>query len=344
MSFLYKFVKYYGRVALPLYFGKLEINGRENVPKNAPFIYAPNHINAFLDAVIIGVYSKKDVHFLTRSDVFVKPYIWMLEGLNMLPVYRIRDGYEQLKKNDHTFDTCFALLKEGKPVLIFPEGNLAGVHFLRPLTKGISRLSFQAQEKQDEDVYVVPVGLNYFHPNHPRRKLIINFGEPIRVRDYDEMLSQNKAKALKALRDNVHLGISNQLILSKEEDLQSSKRFILNKENENLNFNQLRAKSLEADELKPETNYPNLRPLVILLSVPNFIPLLSIRYILKKLKDKQFINSIKFAIGAFALPIWWLILFILCAAFSSVQTGLLVVFIAVGSIFVRQFVQNLCRA
>ena len=65
MSLLYKFVKHSGRFGLPFYFGRLEINGKEHIPKEAPYIIAPNHQSAFLDAVLMGTYHKKPISFLT---------------------------------------------------------------------------------------------------------------------------------------------------------------------------------------------------------------------------------------------------------------------------------------
>ena len=80
MSWLYLTVKYLGRLTLPIYFGRFEVNGRENIPKEDPFILAPNHQNAFLDAIMMGCYNDKPVHFLTRSDVFVEPYLGTLKA------------------------------------------------------------------------------------------------------------------------------------------------------------------------------------------------------------------------------------------------------------------------
>jgi len=203
MGLLYSFVKNTGRIGLPLYFGRLDINGKEHIPKDLPFIIAPNHQSAFLDAVMMGVNCDKPMHFLTRSDVFVSPFIGALRALNMMPVYRIRDGYDKLSKNEEVFAKCNDLLSRGLPVLIFPEGNMGNGHYLRPLTKGTSRMAIQAQENIDEDVMVLPVGINYFHHDRPRYKCIVNYGKPIRVRDYLDLYNQHKAKGLIKLRNDL---------------------------------------------------------------------------------------------------------------------------------------------
>jgi len=168
MSLLYQFLSRSGRMALPFYFGRLEVNGKEHIPRDAPYIIAPNHQSAFLDAVLMGCFHRKPVSFLTRSDVFVEPFTKVLTALNMMPVYRIRDGYEKLSKNEEVFARCREILSSGNPVLIFPEGNMGEGHFLRPLTKGTSRMAIQSQLEITKDIYILPVGINYFHHEQAR--------------------------------------------------------------------------------------------------------------------------------------------------------------------------------
>ena len=58
-SLFYRIIKYYCRILVHFFFGKVEIIGRENIPKNLPVIYSSNHQNAFMDALIIGGLSQK---------------------------------------------------------------------------------------------------------------------------------------------------------------------------------------------------------------------------------------------------------------------------------------------
>ena len=73
-SLFYRIIKYYCRILVHFFFGKVEIIGRENIPKNLPVIYSSNHQNAFMDAVIIGGLSQKITYSITRSDVFKKQF------------------------------------------------------------------------------------------------------------------------------------------------------------------------------------------------------------------------------------------------------------------------------
>ena len=120
---VYQMVRYYCRFLARLFFGKVEILGQENIPKGQPVIYSSNHQNAFMDALIIGCLSPKTAYSVTRSDVFKKQFQWFMDAINMIPIYRIRDGFSQLAKNEETFRKIDACLSQGHALTVFSEGN-----------------------------------------------------------------------------------------------------------------------------------------------------------------------------------------------------------------------------
>ena len=126
-----------------------------------------------MDALLLEDYLQI-TYSITRSDVFKKQFQWFLDALKMIPIYRIRDGYGQLAKNEETFRTINSSLFRGHAVTIFSEGNHGNDFFLRDLSKGSSRMALEAQEKMDHlDIKVIPVGLNYFHHQRPFHKIYV---------------------------------------------------------------------------------------------------------------------------------------------------------------------------
>ena len=97
-------IKYTFKFASHFYFRKIKIYGLENIPKEGGVLFSPNHQGAFLDPLLVGCNIPKRVTSLTRSDVFGGPFQWFLDALSMLPVYRIRNGYASLKKNEAIFE------------------------------------------------------------------------------------------------------------------------------------------------------------------------------------------------------------------------------------------------
>lgn len=339
MSLLYNFVKYTGRIGLPLYFGQLEINGQEYIPKDVPFLIAPNHQSAFLDAVIMGVYNPKPVHFLTRSDVFVKPFIGALEALNMMPVYRIRDGYEKLSKNEEIFARCEALLAKGMPVLIFPEGNMGDGHFLRPLTKGTARLAFQSFENLGTDVQILPVGINYFNHDRPRYKCIVNFGQPLNIRDYMALYNTHKAKGLIQLKNDLSGAIKKLLLIPNKEGYGASYE-ALNRKNEKCSFGNLK-KALADNTYDKATFFTGGSFISKLLALFNPLAIGVVHYLLKKVvKERQFTSSLKYTLGLLLSVIWWIILYVSVAAFFDAKTAGIAVLVSVTMLFLRSEIKK----
>ena len=118
-NIFYFSLKYFLRYYNQIFFRDIKQYGYENFPKDGGVLFSPNHQGAFLDPLLIGSMTPKKITSLTRSDVFGGPLQWFLDALQMLPVYRIRNGYSNLKKNDVTFKKCYELLGNGKFLMMF---------------------------------------------------------------------------------------------------------------------------------------------------------------------------------------------------------------------------------
>ena len=138
-NIFYFSLKYFLRYYNQIFFRDIKEYGYQNIPKDGGVLFSPNHQGAFLDPLLIGSMTPKKITSLTRSDVFGGPLQWFLDALQMLPVYRIRNGYSNLKKNDITFKKCFELLGEGKFLMMFSEGGHHDEYYLKKLSKGSSR-------------------------------------------------------------------------------------------------------------------------------------------------------------------------------------------------------------
>jgi len=179
-------------------------------------ILAPNHQSALMDAMILVCKTAFQVVFLARADIFKgKRLMRFLTYLNIMPIYRIRDGIGNVRKNDEVFEkTSGVLHNRFNPLCIFPEGNHGDKRRLRPLVKGLFRIAFQAQEKFGitPAVKIVPIGYDYGHYQHFRSTLFVNIGEPIEVSDFMEAYHENPVLALSQIRDRFAVALSRQMI------------------------------------------------------------------------------------------------------------------------------------
>lgn len=196
---LYLIIRPLARVFLFVFFRKIYLFGKENIPKSGPVILASNHPNAFVEACIYAVIQPRPVHFLTRADVFKSPIAnRILRSLNMLPIYRFKDGYSSLKNNEATFNSCYEILGKGGVVIIFSEASCVSEKRLRPLQRGTARLAISALESQSLDnVSVVPIGVNYAKLAGIRGEVMINIGTPLNAKDYRKRYEAEPNQTLK---------------------------------------------------------------------------------------------------------------------------------------------------
>ncbi len=134
-------LKLFIRAALWLFCAEINTKNKYLVNTKGPLLIIANHPNSFLDAIIIGTRYNRTIHFLARGDVFTKKgYRFLLRLLNMIPVYRLREGKEFLHLNEYAFVESARLLKNNEAVLIFIEGTCLNTNELQPFKKGTARI------------------------------------------------------------------------------------------------------------------------------------------------------------------------------------------------------------
>jgi len=203
-----------------IFYRKVLAYGRDNIDFSIPTIFAPNHQNALMDAMaVIGTLDRQLI-FLARADIFRKKMIArILYFLKMLPVYRIRDGFEHLKQNDDTFRDTLRVMEHRNGVVILPEGNHASYRKLRQLKKGICRIAFQTAEASgfSKEINIVPVGLEYSHYWRFRQVLTVVYGHPIHVSEYYDAFRENPNRAIVELRDRLSADMKKVMVHIEEE-------------------------------------------------------------------------------------------------------------------------------
>jgi len=221
---LYRFLRLTIGWYMQIHVKRIFVKGHEQVPKDGPIIFAANHCNAFLDAALLVLTIKRPVWYLARADVFKKPWQrFILKRLHLIPVYRIQDGVDSIESNKKTFEACANLMKEGKALLIFSEGNAKPEHRLRPLKKGTARIAVQAAEAMNwsDNLIIMPLGINYTEHTLFRTEVMLGFGKPLVVNAYKKQIEMDLDKGLNSMTSDIFEGIKNEIlhIPEKEQDL-----------------------------------------------------------------------------------------------------------------------------
>jgi glycerol-3-phosphate O-acyltransferase / dihydroxyacetone phosphate acyltransferase len=171
------------RLALRIYFQRIEVTGVEHVPLNTPVIFVLNHPNALVDPVFLLCLAPRPVSFLAKAPLFRMPIIgYLVKALDCLPVYRRQDEGEDLTKNQETFVAARRLLARGGTIGICPEGVSHDAPGLKPIKTGAARISLAAVSTGEvSNLKIVPAGLYYTSKTSFRSDALLYFGNPIDV-------------------------------------------------------------------------------------------------------------------------------------------------------------------
>ena len=210
---LYTILRPTTRIVLQGYYQKIFVNGQENIPRDQPVLLAVNHPSAFTEPCVLATHLNRELHFLIRGDVVNPKVKWFFDQTNQLPIYRFRDGFSSMRQNEKQFSYCFDLLAKAGCIAIFAEGSTKHIKQTRPIQKGAARIAFGALQNRDiEDVWIVPVGVNFEHGPRPRSNVAVEIGEPISSREYFPLYEEDERKGLKELTDRIYHGLNSQMI------------------------------------------------------------------------------------------------------------------------------------
>ena len=202
---LYSFLFNYVSFSVKNSYLKILHVGKENIPQDGAIIFAPNHTNTLMDALVVLCYDYTPKVFVARADIFKNPVLAKIfHFLKIMPIMRQRDGFQAVKKNQEIINKSVDVLKDRIPFCIFPEGTHQAKYSSLPLSKGIFRIAFQAHELMpDVPLYIVPIGVRYGDFFRFRSTLRMEFGKPINVGEFiqanENLTPQEQTNAMKDL-------------------------------------------------------------------------------------------------------------------------------------------------
>jgi 1-acyl-sn-glycerol-3-phosphate acyltransferase len=155
---------------------RIKIEGREHVPGTGPAILAPNHVT-FLDSMFLPLVLRRRVTFVAKAEYFDSwKTAWFFRAAGQIPMRR-----EGGSASERALAAARDVLKQGKVLVIYPEGTRSPDGRLYRGHTGVARLAFGC------GVPVIPVGLvgtsRVQHPgsNMPRpfKRVTVRCGAPL---------------------------------------------------------------------------------------------------------------------------------------------------------------------
>ncbi|WP_251554184.1 lysophospholipid acyltransferase family protein [Neobacillus muris] len=151
----------------PLY--RIEVIGKENVPKEQGVLLCTNHIHNF-DPIVVGISAPRTIHFMAKEEIFRVPVLGnIVRKCKAFPVKRGMSDREALRKG-------MSVLKDGHVLGLFPEGTRSKTG---ELGKGLAGAGFFALRSNCAVIPCAVIG-----PYKAFHKLKVVFGKPIEM---DEM-------------------------------------------------------------------------------------------------------------------------------------------------------------
>ena len=182
----YNLLRWYIDITLKFSYRNIRYVGKERIPTDGAVIFAPNHTGALMDALVILAMDRRPKVFVARADLFKnKKLAKFFTFCKIMPIMRMRDGFDEVKKNNETIEKAVEVLRDKVPFCIFPEGTHQTKYSTLPLAKGIFRIALQAHALMpDVPLYIVPVGLRYGSFFRFRSSARVQIGNPINIGEF----------------------------------------------------------------------------------------------------------------------------------------------------------------
>jgi 1-acyl-sn-glycerol-3-phosphate acyltransferase len=293
---LYRILRFLIRMALKIFCVSIKVHNKKALQQRGPLLIVANHPDSFFDALVIAANCTYPISFLARGDVFTKPWHnFLLRALNMMPVYRQREGKEHLHKNQNSFDASVAVFKNGGTVLIFIEGICLNKNEIQPFKKGAARILQQAVAAGVTPA-VLPAVITYNGFKHFGKKIYLMLGTTVSANQFFNNTAEPENIAIQRNNFNNHV-MREMLSLYKEPPSKKYKR--------------------------PLYLFPIIgiawfwhAPLFLLIKT----------FAAYKTKGTVFYDSVLFALLLFAYPIYLLFLFLLLSSIgiSNLSSSLII--------------------
>lgn len=179
ISFYYKCFKLHLKFMFSCFFMDIVVEGIENIPENENFIVASNH-QSNIDPPLLTYVFPYEISIMAKKSLFSIPVLsWTLKKMRCIPI----DRGKSLPK---MFRRIIKILKDGRNILIFPEGTRSLDGKLRKAKNGVAFISKNSNKK------IIPVAISGTRDVLPKNKflpvpskVIVKIGKPI---DFNEMI------------------------------------------------------------------------------------------------------------------------------------------------------------
>lgn len=193
---IHKIANLWAKILLFIFNTKVEIIGKENILRGKPQIFMANHQSDF-DILIVLAHIPGQFRWLVKKELFHIPVF----GAAMKSA-----GYIEIDRNNReramqSLDQAALRIREGKSIMVFPEGTRSRFGEIKPFKQGTFYLAIKS------GVPIVPISIIGSGQIMPKRSLEIKPGKiklvidkPIDVKNYT---LENRQELITAVRNTI---------------------------------------------------------------------------------------------------------------------------------------------
>lgn len=142
-----------------------KIIGASNISKSGGIILAGNHNNN-MDAAFLISSTKRNIHFLTKIELFKGLKRHFFSNMGLIPV-------DRSKKNHKSLEIAYEYLKNNKVIGVFPEGTF-GKGKILPFKMGAVKMAYETNSE------IIPFAITGDFKMFSKN-LKIEFGSPLKI-------------------------------------------------------------------------------------------------------------------------------------------------------------------
>lgn len=221
-SVVYRFLRALVLLYQRIYFPFSKVGNKKGFDFSGPVILVSNHPNTLMDPFFAISQTSRRVFPLGNSSLFKPAIVAAVFNQIAIPIFRPgRDDLVAKVDNKQSFKRAYDHLGGGGAIYIAPEGGSFEGRRLNPIKTGTARIALGAENENGFDLglQIIPVGVNYIHPNHCGHPVYIEAGKPILVKDWQDDFLKNPKEASRQMTDEIKRQMQN-LILNTEDDEQ----------------------------------------------------------------------------------------------------------------------------
>lgn len=164
----YWIAKFFVNIYIKIFY-KVNVTGKENIPKEGGFIICANH-GAALDPIILILNVKQKVHYMGKEELFKNKFnAFFLRKFGVFPVRRNTADMTSIRKS-------ISILKDGGVLGIFPEGTRNKSKSQIKAQPGVALIAVKSNVK------ILPVGISSEYKFFGR--IDVKIGKPMDLSNY----------------------------------------------------------------------------------------------------------------------------------------------------------------